>query len=60
MRLLVIGFDAVGCSSVLPRPPPRLKEVMRTHIHGRLKSTRCPVTLPAMFAIYEGIDRSED
>lgn len=60
MRLLVIGFDAVGVESVIPDAPPYFEELMKEHLYGPLQSTKIAHTVPALFSVYEGVDRSED
>ena len=60
MKLLVIGFDAVGVESVIPRAPPFFEGLMKGHLYGALQSTSLAHTIPALLSIYEGVDRSED
>ena len=60
MKLLVIGFDAVGAESVIPNAPPCFERLMKEHLYGALQSTRLAHTIPALLSIYEGVDRSED
>jgi len=60
LKLLTVCFDSVGWKSVILDPPPYFASLMEDHPCGRLFSTRIPHTIPAAFAVYEGIDRSED
>jgi len=60
LKLLVIGFDAVGAESVIPNAPRCFEGLMKEHLYGALQSTKLAHTIPALFSIYEGVDRSED
>jgi len=60
LKLLVIGFDAVGVESIMPNAPHCFEGLMKEHLHGPLQSTKMAHTIPALLSIYEGVDRSED
>jgi len=60
VKLLVVGFDAVGWESVIPQPPPCFKALMVNHAYGKLHSTKIAHTIPALFSVYEGVDRSDE
>jgi len=60
MRLLAVGFDAVGSETAFGEDsPPMFKKLVKTYSHGPLQSTKTAHTGPANTAIYEGIDRSD-